>query len=218
MPRTLMPGAARNASRIQGEYWPRCRRCFWPAISSVTESLPARGTMRNGSAIALRPSTSSLTGPTSDPSRCWPERRSGQRLPPSGARPSGRVLNSVKLPCVPRKSGVHIADSKRPLNSSGGKVMGTRRTVLPMECSPRIFQKVWLLRSMSTVGRQSGMRRRPIRRARRAGRTRQEESSGTYDLRLRLRKSKILCLAGLTPVAKVDHATGDSAGNVVRSR
>ena len=164
MPRTLMPGAARNASRIQGEYSPRRRRCFWPAISSVTESPPARGTMRNGSASAPAPSTSSLTGPTSDPSRCWPERRSGQRLPPSNARPSSRVLNSVKLPCVPRRSGVHIAESKRPLNSSGGKVMGTRRTVLPMECSPRIFQKVWLLRSISTVGRQSGMRRRPIRR------------------------------------------------------
>ena len=28
----------------------------------------------------------------------------------------------------------------------------------------------------------------------------------------------MLCLAGLTPVAKVDQATGESAGNVVRSR
>src|SRR5580698_6992132 len=35
---------------------------------------------------------------------------------------------------------------------------------------------------------------------------------------LRFKKSKMLCLAGFTPVAKVDHATGESAGNVVRSR
>src|ERR1043166_2731204 len=34
----------------------------------------------------------------------------------------------------------------------------------------------------------------------------------------RFRKSKMLCLAGFTPVAKVDHATGESAGKVVRSR
>jgi UDP-N-acetylglucosamine acyltransferase len=44
-----------------------------------------------------------------------------------------------------------------------------------------------------------------------------DESSGTYDRASRLRKSKILCRAGLTPVANVDHATGDSAGKVVRS-
>ena len=50
------------------------------------------------------------------------------------------------------------------------------------------------------------------------GWTFEEDSSGRYDLRSRLRKSKILCRAGFTPVAKVDHATGESAGNVVRRR
>src|SRR3954469_19799981 len=34
----------------------------------------------------------------------------------------------------------------------------------------------------------------------------------------RLRKSKMLCFAGLTPVANVDHATGERAGKVVRKR
>src|SRR5215470_10358100 len=34
----------------------------------------------------------------------------------------------------------------------------------------------------------------------------------------RFRKSKMLCLAGFTPVAKVDQATGERAGKVVRRR
>ena len=39
-----------------------------------------------------------------------------------------------------------------------------------------------------------------------------------YEFRLRFRKSNMLWRAGFTPVAKVDQATGESAGNVVRSR
>src|SRR5579872_6096781 len=107
-----------------------------------------------------------------------------------------------------------MADSSRPLKSSGGNVMGTRRMVQPMECRPRIFQNGSLFRRISMDGRERGMRQRPTRRTRLGGLTLEEDNSGTYDLRSRLRKSKILCLAGLTPVANVDHATGESAGKV----
>ena len=48
--------------------------------------------------------------------------------------------------------------------------------------------------------------------------TREEERYGMYELRLRFRKSNIAWRAGLTPVANVDHATGESAGKVVRRR
>src|SRR6476659_414421 len=87
-----------------------------------------------------------------------------------------------------------------------------------MECCPRIFQKGTLLRFICMEGRDNGIRNLPSFQIRCGGRTLDEESSGTYDRRSRLRKSKILCLAGFTPVAKVDHATGERAGNVVRRR
>lgn len=97
-------------------------------------------------------------------------------------------------------------------------MIGTRRIVLVIAWSPRIFQNGVLLRRNSTSGLESGMLQRPTFRTRVAGRTRDDDSSGTYDLRSRLRKSKMLCFAGFTPVANVDQATGESAGNVVRSR
>ena len=110
-----------------------------------------------------------------------------------------------------------MAESCRPLNLSGGKVIGTRMMVEPICCSPRSFQKGWLLRRISTLTRVSGMRRRPSLRTRLGLCTRAEANSGTYVLVFRFKKSKMLCLAGFTPVANVDHATGDSEGNVVRS-
>lgn len=58
---------------------------------------------------------------------------------PSSA-PSG-LLNKENVPCEPRKSGVDIAESIRPLKSSGGNVTWTRRIVLPTPCRSRIFQK-----------------------------------------------------------------------------
>ena len=96
-------------------------------------------------------------------------------------------------------------------------MIGTRRIVLPIPYSPKIFQNVVLLRPDSTEGFDSGMVHRPIRTVRLAGRTREDDSSGMYDFKSRFRKSKMLCFAGLTPVAKVDHATGESAGKVVLS-
>src|SRR5688572_29478406 len=114
-------------------------------------------------------------------------------------------------------SGVDIAESMRPWNLSGGKVIGTRMIVDPMPRSPRSFQKGWLFLRFSTYGLDNGMRRLPILSTRRGGCTFAEANSGTYVLRLRFRKSKMLWRAGFTPAAKVDQATGDSAGKVVRS-
>ena len=48
--------------------------------------------------------------------------------------------------------------------------------------------------------------------------TRVEDNSGVYEFKFLFRKSNMLCRAGLTPVANVDQATGDSGGKVVRSR
>src|SRR5580704_11915994 len=128
-----------------------------------------------------------------------------------------RVVNCEKLPCVPFKSGVDIAESSLPSNFSGGKVIGTRRMVQPIPCLPRIFQKGWLFLRNSSTGRDSGMRKRPQCKTRVGWLTRAPESCGRYDFRLRSRKSKMLCFAGLTPVAKVDQATGERAGKVVRN-
>src|SRR5579863_9383298 len=127
------------------------------------------------------------------------------------------VVNCEKLPWVPFRSGVAIAESILPSNFSGGKVMGTRRMVEPIPWFPRIVQKGWLFRRNSMGGRDSGMRKRPRRSTRSGWPTRAEESRGWYDFRLRSRKSKMLWRAGLTPVANVDQATGERAGKVVRS-
>src|SRR4051794_5611224 len=110
-----------------------------------------------------------------------------------------------------------MAESWRPLNFSGGKVMGTRRMVEAMCRSPRICQNVRLLRRISTKGLLSGILYLPILSSRLGLWTRVDDSSGTYVFKLRLRKSNILCRAGFTPVANVDQATGESGGKVVRS-
>src|ERR1035437_4017512 len=111
-----------------------------------------------------------------------------------------------------------MAERRRPLKLSGGNVTGTRRMVLSTPERSRIFQNGSLLRRISTDGRSRGISNFPIRRTRCAERTLAEESAGAYVRRSRLRKSKILCLAGFTPVAKVDQATGDSGGQGGRRR
>src|SRR5262249_43237402 len=110
-----------------------------------------------------------------------------------------------------------MAESKRPLNFCGGNVIGTRRMVLSIFWSPSSFQNGSLLRFISTELPDNGRRSLPSSNTRRGPCTLADESSGTYDFMFRFRKSKILCFAGLTPVAKVDQATGESEGNVVRS-
>jgi len=54
------------------------------------------------------------------------------RVPPSHDPSKLAVENHENVPCVPRRSGVDIADNWRPLNWSGGNVTGTRRIVLPI--------------------------------------------------------------------------------------
>ncbi len=43
-----------------------------------------------------------------------------------------RVVYCEKVPCVPRRSGTHIADSCTPRSFSGGNVIGTRMMQLKM--------------------------------------------------------------------------------------
>src|SRR5258705_10113389 len=81
-----------------------------------------------------------------------------------------------------------------------------------------MLKNVRLLRRISTNGFDSGMRYLPMLSIRFGLGTRVDDSSGVYEFRFRLRKSNMLCRAGLTPVANVDQATGDNGGNVVRSR
>ena len=56
------------------------------------------------------------------------------------------------MPCVPSRSGTHMAESCAPWNLSGGNVIGTRRTVLQMPCSPRMVQNGFDLRSSRSSG------------------------------------------------------------------
>ena len=97
--------------------------------------------------------------------------------------------------------------------------MGTRMMVLPMERSPRIFQNGLALAAQfddRPRERECGIGRCEERGAR--ARPSTTRVPGRKICRLRFRKSKILCLAGLTPVANVDQATGESDGKVVRRR
>ena len=139
--------------------------------------------------IAVATSPSNFTGTTSPPSKI------------SSAR--GVSAKHVNVPCEPRRSGTHIPDSRTPLNFSGGKVIGTRSTVLNTPCSPRMFQNGTLLRS-------SFMTARPFESRRIAD----DESSGRYDCRFRFRKSKMLCLPGFVPVMNDDHAAGEIGGQL----
>ena len=68
----------------------------------------------------------------------------------------------MNVPCVPSRSGTHMAESWAPRNFSGGKVIGTRRMVLQMLCSPRIFQNGLDLRIKRSSGLPMGKRYLPI--------------------------------------------------------
>ena len=122
------------------------------------------------------------------------------------------------MPWLPLRSGTLIAESKVPLNFSAGNVIGTRRIVLTMPWSPRVFQNGWLRRPASISGFPRGMRNGPSGNVRFGGSTRAEASSGRCDLRFGTRKSKTRCFPGLQPVWNEVQATGDSASSVVRSR
>ena len=81
-------------------------------------------------------------------------------------------------PCVPRKSGTHIALSNAPANFSGGNVSGTRSTFDGIPCSPRMRQNALLLRMLVIVGRPTGINHSPTRIVRDAGRMSELDSRG----------------------------------------
>ena len=155
----------RTPARSRSPGSARCRARFTPGAARKREPHPA-ASIRRASRQRLRPPicSSNRAGPPRHAER--DAQRAGafekRVLRPFDRRPrshspdapqriaaaalvsgplAARVVNCEKLPCVPRRSGVHIAESSRPSNFSGGNVMGTRRMVLPMPCSPRIFQK-----------------------------------------------------------------------------
>jgi len=72
-----------------------------------------------------------LSGPTmrdrTTPGFFGLRRRTVCSPPVNFAFPSSlSVLKNENVPWLPRRSGVHIAESNSPLNGTGGKVMGTR--------------------------------------------------------------------------------------------
>src|SRR5690242_1192379 len=87
---------------------------------------------RNGILSGPEPSMNVFSGPSRTPVYPPGARRNGRRLPFSNVERSTLVVNSVKLPCVPHRSGVDIAESTRPSNGSGGNVIGTRKIVEPI--------------------------------------------------------------------------------------
>ena len=84
--------------------------------------------------------------------------------------------------------------------------------MLSQNCQKGLLRRPELLRGLPR-----GMRYFPRRRTR-PGDPIREHSCGRMTRRSGTRKSKILCLPGLQPVWKEDHATGDSAGSVVPKR
>ena len=71
-----------------------------------------------------------------------------------------------------------MAESTWPLNFSGGNVIGIRRMVLWISCSPNSFQNGTLLRRISTSGLPSGISLPNSLSVRSGGRTFELESSG----------------------------------------
>ncbi len=71
-----------------------------------------------------------------------------------------------------------MPESSSPLKRSGGNVIGTRKMVEKIPCSPSTDQKGLLRRSRRMEGRPSGIRRPPRRSMRRGGRICAEERSG----------------------------------------
>ena len=82
-----------------------------------------------------------------------------------------------------------MALSSAPWKWSGGKVIGTRKTVLQMSCSPRIVQLGLDLRSRRISGLRNGMRNGPIFRNLSTEPMCVDDSNGRYVFSSRVRKS-----------------------------
>ena len=126
---------------------PMVKRIFSFSVSTST---------RIGIRIGLISLAEGSCGPVIGQRMVAPERPTIKTSPPaSGPESTGSVVQKVKLPWVPFKSGTHIPLRHTPLNSSGGKVIGTRMMLEKMPLSPRVFHHGVPLRSkrMLEVGR-----------------------------------------------------------------
>ena len=92
--------------------------------------------------------------------------------------------------------------------------MGTRITDEKISFSERTDQNGLLLRSGLYEGLLSGSLYLPRGSHFVGGLMSADDSFDMYDLRSGARKSNMLCLPGLTPVEKEDHATGEIGGQV----
>ena len=216
-----MPGAAWNVSVVQSLNFPASSTIVASPTVTLAQRLAARSRtivigMRSGGC----PTTNGFSGPSIAVSmRSW-RISIGTLMPPSLKRaPDRRVVNRRKVPCVPSRSGhAHRAQL--------GSVEAVRRkrhrhpqdrapdAVLAQDRPERLrFSQVAKLGTLTRnqVAADPEERVRPCRHAPTTRR-------GRYVLD-RDRGNRRCCGApGCVPVLKDDHATGDTAGKVVRSR
>ena len=93
--------------------------------------------------------------------------------------------------------------------------MGTLRMFEKIPFSPKTFQKGLDFRNNLNSGLPKGIFHFQKVKIFFGGLIEHDERFGKWVRLSRVRKSKIACAPGLTPVWKVDHATGDMEGQVV---
>jgi hypothetical protein len=100
MPETLMPGAAGKVSS---------------PIVMVARIASLSSTILTGSVSGGLPATNVFGGPSIDASIRPSRNSTGIRAPPSLNRTrAGRVVSRKNVPCVPSRSGTHIALNSAP--------------------------------------------------------------------------------------------------------
>ena len=119
-----------------------------PSIASEAERPSPAIVSVNGSVMRPPERSSAWSGPTIR-ERISPSlpRRSTVCSPPMNAASPSRdsVEKNENVPWLPRRSGTHMPESRRPfLKGTGGNVIGTRWMIEKMFLSPSSFQKCWL--------------------------------------------------------------------------
>ena len=116
-PLTFIPGTTLKSSLTQSLSSPVRSSTEVPLMAARAE-LEARSTSTvSGSLIGGLPSKKAFSGPSTTASkvRSEPFFSRATRFPPSWkASLSGRVVKSMKVPCVPSRSGMHMAPSWAP--------------------------------------------------------------------------------------------------------
>ncbi len=115
MPDTVTPGAAWNDIGTQSLSSPGASVTV--VSPSVRRARAAARSMWMRSAVVSGgcPLTKALSGPVMTVSTRSSRTVTGTRRPPSLKRPvAGRVVKSMKVPCVPSRSGTHMALSSAP--------------------------------------------------------------------------------------------------------